>query len=206
MYYWRKPYFDTLKEIAEKAGIQPAWAEYAAFCLEYESGLRKNAFATLERFIAKFERSPFSKRREFVSWLLTQAEGKEGRHMLLPHPLKIRLVEPTLLEWTTVEPACSEPHRWLGGPEHLKQALQLDPEDELARRKLIIWTMGQVSAYCHPIPKDYTGDFKDDLAALAEADELVPELPDGHHRDFFASQIRFDRARILEHLRKVRGH
>jgi hypothetical protein len=47
--------------------------------------------------------------------------------MLVPHPLHVRVVEPTLLEWTEVEPGCSEPHRCLGGYEHLKRAIELAP-------------------------------------------------------------------------------
>jgi len=31
---------------------------------------------------------------------------------LVPHPLQIRIIEPTLLEWVKVEPSCSEAHCW----------------------------------------------------------------------------------------------
>jgi hypothetical protein len=62
--------------------------------------------------------------------------------MLIPHPLQIRLVEPTLVEWTVVEPNCSEPHLWLGGYDHVKR--ELEPDNQLARRKLIILIWGRV--------------------------------------------------------------
>jgi hypothetical protein len=203
MYYWRKQYFQTLKDVAAEANKAPAWIDYATFCLEYEAGFRKQAFTTLGRFISEYERASFSDRRRFVSWVLSQAEGREGRHMLLPHPLHVRLVEPTLLEWTIIEPTCSEPHRWLGGYEHLRQAIELDPGDQLARRKLIVCIMSRVSFAAHELPKGYLETPKEDLAALAEAEELVPALQNEQDRAYFASQIKFDRTLIENYLHKT---
>src|SRR5579871_6437884 len=133
MHYWREQYFKTLKNAATSAVSESAdWQAYADFCLKYERGFRDQAFLILERFIVRMEREPFIERRRFVSWLVEIAEGQEGRHMLIPYPLKIRVVEPTLLEWVEVDPVSSEPHRWLGGLEHLERAVELDPADHIA--------------------------------------------------------------------------
>jgi hypothetical protein len=75
--------------------------------------------------------------------------------VLVPHPLHVRVVEPTLLEWTEVEPGCSEPHRWLGGYEHLKRAIELAPDDELARRKLVVLILGRVGFASYELPVGY---------------------------------------------------
>jgi hypothetical protein len=41
MHYWRKQYFETLKNAAASAVSQSAnWQDYADFCLEYERGFR----------------------------------------------------------------------------------------------------------------------------------------------------------------------
>jgi hypothetical protein len=40
MYFWREDCFQTLKDVAAKAEMTPEWADYAAFCTEYERGLR----------------------------------------------------------------------------------------------------------------------------------------------------------------------
>ena len=50
MHFWREKYFQTLKDIAAEARTVPWWADYAAFCEEYERGLRREAFNILERF------------------------------------------------------------------------------------------------------------------------------------------------------------
>ena len=93
MHYWRKDYFETLKSTSKAALRESAsWRDYADFCLELERGLRHEAFRLLERFIVRLEREPFSERRRFMHWLMTTAEGRKGRHMLLPHPLVMRIV------------------------------------------------------------------------------------------------------------------
>ena len=53
MQYWRDDFFKTLVDIAADAAKFPDWADYAAFCLEYERGLRPQAFAVLERLLGK---------------------------------------------------------------------------------------------------------------------------------------------------------
>jgi len=179
----------------------PEWADYAMFCAEYERGLRREAFVILERFLFSLERAAFTQRRRFVSWLLDRAEGREGRHMLIPHPLHLRVVEPTLLEWTQVEPECSEPHRWIGGYEHLRRAIELQPEDELARKKLIACVLSRVVFGTHVLPSGYLGDARKDLAKLTEAEDLLSGISNDEERRQFASTIGEERALINEYLR-----
>ena len=201
MYFWRDKYFETLKEIANEAERTPEWRDYAAYCAEYERGLRRQAFSVLERFIVAMVEAPFQERRRFVSWLLHLAEGREGHHMLVPHPLYKRLVEPTLNEWTVIEPTCSEPHRWLGGYEHLKRALELDPTDQLARANFIRWIIGRVQFSTHELPAGFLGVPGDDLKSLDEAQAALAELADKSLVTRFASEIIEERELITEYLR-----
>ncbi len=174
MHFWRKESFSTLKDVAAKAGEVPLWSDYADFCVEYERGLRSEAFTILGRFISSMERAPFSDRRRFVSWLLWQADRRDGRDMLIPQPLQIRLVEPTLVEWTVVEPTCSEPHLWLGGYEHVKRAFELEPDNQLARRKLIIVIWGRVDFEAYDW--GHLANADKDLATLREVGTLLEGL------------------------------
>ncbi|MGB8733190.1 MAG: hypothetical protein WCC99_18215 [Candidatus Sulfotelmatobacter sp.] len=202
MHFWRENFFQTLKDAAADAATVPEWADYGAFCTEYERGLRREAFTTLERFICSFEHAPFAERRRFVSWLLLRADGRDGRHMLVPHPLRLRIVEPTLLEWTVVEPECSEPHRWLGGYDHLRRAIELQPDDELARKKLVAYILGRVTFAAHELPTGYLGVAREDLATLMEAEGLLAGLSSGDERQKLAAEIVEHRAVIQEYLRK----
>ncbi len=203
MWHWRDEYFKTLRDVSAGAARSPEWYEYARFCSEYECGLRREAFTTLDRFILRLEREGFSERRRFVSWLLNTTNGVQGQHMALPHPLRVRIIEPTLIEWTAVEPTCSEPHRWLGGYEHLQSALEIDASDEIARRKLVSLILGSGDYSTHELPSGYIGDPHQDLAALAEANELASSLSSEIERKQFAEEIEQQRLLIQTYLSKL---
>jgi hypothetical protein len=200
MWYWREDYFRTLKDVGGEAAKSPEWADYATFCSEYESGLRTQAFTTLERFMLALERAPFAERRKFVSWIMHATDGTSGVHMAVPHPLRWRIVEPTLLEWTAVEPQSSEPHRWLGGYDHLKLAVALNPSDELATRKLITVISGNIGT--DHLPDYYVGDPHQDLAALNEADALLEGIGNNHDRQNLRQMIEEERLLITQYLSK----
>jgi len=203
MHYWRKEYFELLKKAAVDAVCQSAkWQDYADFCLEYERGLRRQAFLILERFILRMEREPFLERRRFVSWLMNTANGQQDSRILVPHTLAVRLVEPTLLEWTEVEPRSSEPHRWIGGLEHLERAAELDPTDHIALKKLIIVYLSGIDYATHELPYGYLGSASEDLATLSKAEALLPRLANEEDRATYAVDIAEQRYAIYEYLRK----
>jgi hypothetical protein len=200
MYYWRKDYFETLKAAANEADAMPAWTEYASFCRDHELGMRKQALKSLDRFIADMERRPFSERCQFVSWLCVRTDRHWGNSILMPHRLRIRIVEPTLAEWTIVEPTNSEPHRWTGGYDHLLQATELDRNDQIARRKLVICVLSRVSNNAHELPIGYLGAPHEDLAALDEAEEILAKLRNGEDRDALVADIMEVRSAIHGYL------
>jgi len=179
MRYNRNPDIENLRQVASEARAIPEWSDYATFCEKYDRGLRSEAFTLLEGFIGFMERAPFVERRRFVIWLLERLERMNGGkiqspHKALPHPLASRIVQPTLEEWTQVEPACDEPHVWLGRYENLKRAIELNPNNDQARRKLITLIRGSVSMAAHELPfgYGYYGDPQEGIASLDEAEGL----------------------------------
>lgn len=200
MHYWRKDYFETLKAAANEADATPTWTEYASFCRDHELGLRKQALKSLDRFIADMERRPFSERRQFVSWLCARTDRHWGNGILRPYPLRIRIVEPTLAEWTLEEPTDSEPHRWIGGYEHLCHAIELDPNDQIARRKLIICVLSRIDNNAHHLPIGYLGVPHEDLGALNEAEGLLVKLSNSEDREALLSDIMELRSAINGYL------
>ena len=202
MFYWRQGYFSDLKAAADAANASAKWKDYGTFCLEYERGLRHQAFAVLERFIHSMELEPFAERRQFVSWLMSTAYGREARRMLIPHPLKIRIVEPTLLEWTLVDPTCSEPHRWLGGNEHLEKAIELDPADQIALKELVNCLLSYVSYATHELPRGYLGSALEDLDVLHRVEVLLTGMSSDSDRTVYAAEVAELKALIHEYLRK----
>ncbi len=204
MWFWRDAYFQTLKDVAAEASASPEWAGYATYCTEHERGLRRQAFTILDRFISQMERASFADRRRFVSWLLHRADLRDGSHMLAPHPLRKRIIEPTLAEWLQVEPSSSEPHRWLGGYEHLKRAIKLDPSDEIALRMFISCILGSVDYATHSLPYGYNGEPSGDLAVLVEAEAALSGLSSEDDRSRAAAEIAEQRRLIEDYLQDSR--
>ncbi len=226
---WYDDDVQTLKDVAAEASTSTEWADYVGYCTERERGLLRQASTVLERFILQMERASFAQRRRFVSWLLHWAELWEGSHLperyaeiagllvqkgvdmggvshllaprvATPRRLRKRIIEPTLAEWIQVEPNSSEPHRWLGGYEHLKQAIELDPSDQLARRKFIACILGNVRYFMHEGPQLYLGNPVSDLAALAEAEAAAAGLPNEDDRSRASAEISGRRKGIENYL------
>jgi hypothetical protein len=200
MSYWRNAYFQTLKELATEATKSPEWAEYATFCSEYECGLRHRHLPLSNVSWRCWNVHP--SRNAVASWAgcCMQLTGHRGQHIAVPHPLRLRMVEPTLGEWTAVEPRCSEPHRWLGGDDHLKLALELDPSDEPGIKKLIAFILGNVGT--HELPDRYVGDPHGNLGTRKEAEHLLQGLSSEDKRQRLTGAIQEELLLIRQYLAK----
>jgi hypothetical protein len=133
MYFWRDKNFHSLTEAASFSAEIPDWKDYSEYCSLLERGLRKDALSHLAKFIDSAISWNFSQKRHFVSWLFHFAHTNPDCFQLMPQHLSKRLLEPTLTEWAEREPSCAEPYRWLGTHEHLRQAIELEPKDEIAQ-------------------------------------------------------------------------
>ncbi|MBS1910870.1 MAG: hypothetical protein JST22_02675 [Bacteroidetes bacterium] len=203
MHYWRKNAFNLLAEVAHTAAAVPAWSEYARFCEALEQGVRKKAFAHLDLFIEQGAGWPFSRQKKFVSWLYNFIASHDDAYMLLPHPLSEKLVMPVLMRWIEMEPDDGEPHRWLGTPEHLREAIRLNPDDDIARRSLVEKILGWVGYAVHELPHGYLGQPAADLEALAEADSVAAGIADAERRALHAAQVREMRAIVVAWMNRA---
>lgn len=137
--------FAALQRAAADAAGDPALEEYATYCRLREKGLRRQALSHVERLASSLADAAFPRRLAFVSWVLAESLAGESTSdglLLLPHPLRRRLVEPTLLDWTRWRSDVPEPHFWLGmmalghgsgrvfpdaAVRHFRDALHRDP-------------------------------------------------------------------------------
>lgn len=200
MYYWRDEYFKALSEMSKLLADYPEWNEYNCYCKLLEQGLRKKAQAHLTNFISKLSSQTFSERKRFVSWIYQQCFDSVAVGLFMPHSLLKKLIEPTLLEWTEIEPENSEPHRWLGTTDHLRKAIALNPDDEMACVRLIVITLNRAGYSVHELPSGYLGDPEEDLAALDEIEAVAPKVRDEKRRAEYLSAIRELRREIRNYL------
>jgi hypothetical protein len=76
------------------------------------------------------------------------------------------------------------------------------PDDELARRKLVVAILGLVSFATHELPTGCLGAVREDLATLSEAEGLLAGLSSDEERQHFAVEIVKQQALIQEYLRR----
>jgi hypothetical protein len=159
----------ALLTVSHAAAQHPAWADYAAYCLTREQGLRKDAFRHLTTFLAKAESWNLDQQIEFISFLFPFFETVEAAdYGPFPQPLSERLVKPTLLAWCAREPQDVRPFRWYGRyyreRAYLLRALELDPSDDEARETLLGWWSYSLYYAVHHMPDGYIGNPADELA------------------------------------------
>ncbi len=200
MLYWRDEDFSIMAEASRIASDNSAWAEYANYCEQLEKGLRKDAFNHLSKFVESSAEWSFPEKKEFVSWLYHYAYPNRFLNQLLPHPLRVKLLEPTLVEWICREPKNSEPHRWLGGLEHLEEAVRLNPADQIACYLLANTILGHVGYSIHELPAGYIGNPEEDLILLEEAESMMGSISDEEKRSEYQSEIAEMKERIYGYL------
>jgi hypothetical protein len=139
-----------------------------------------------------------------VSWLYHFAnEHRDDSYLLMPHPLRVKFLEPALAEWMIREPESGEPHRWLGTIDHLDNAIALDAADEIARERMVNLILGGVaSSQQHLVCCNrYGGNAEEDLQKLEEVESHIEALSEEEKRAQFYVEAAELRESIKSYLR-----
>jgi hypothetical protein len=187
MYYWNKDNFEGLEDIARSLRDSTDVKDFSDYCRLRAEGLRKQAFGALTRFLFQALNWEFEERRNFVDWLLTVQYNNPRVHQLIPQPLKEKLVEPTLIEWTQYQPESPIPHRWrgvyFGEFEELERALALDATDLVARSVAASRLLSDVEYATHHLCEGFfIGSEQEAESLLEQAFAHIQRLPESGNR------------------------
>lgn len=203
---------ECLRLVQRDADAVPEWSEFAAYCRNRESGLRRRAFDHLNHFILVAKQWPYERRKSFVDWLCSclAAFYESDGYGLAPQPLVTQIIEPTLNEWMTREVLDSTPCRWAGmffsgvaygalraglgnstnaAIDHLREALRRNSADVVARIRLIELINGDVEFNCHHLPEYYIGNPNDDSVRLNESRLLLADVTPQTEQDRLRTEI-----------------
>lgn len=170
---------DAIIYLATDARKEDAWLEFSRYCERRGRGVRAAAMEHLENFLQAAVAWSFEKRLAFSRWVLCHRPKFSDDRVVLPNPLRTRLLIPTFRAWEEMSPGEAEAHLWLGilrcddPSAHLGKALELDPSCELARETLTCWILSDIAYNQHELPSGYLGDPADDLRELDRASELL---------------------------------
>jgi hypothetical protein len=206
-FYWRGDNFRGLAELAEQLASRPELTDYTTYLTLRERGLRSSALASLRRFIGVARDWPFEQRRDWVEWLISVNYARPEIIDLLPSPLRIELVSPTLSEWVVREPKNPLAYRWRGhsaafegAMNDFRRAIDLDPREQISRRLLVLRLNHEVFVATHELPNGYLGDPVADLKMLVEASEVVEGLSGTEERAALRERTRIQRELVDAYL------
>lgn len=157
------------------------WTDYANYCFDREKGLRKEAFKHLDKFLKITENWPLQKKIEFVKFIFPLFENVvDADYGPFPQPLKDTLLKSSLLAWCESEKLESNPFRWYGkyyqSTEHLFQAVEINPSDDLARVTIIRWWTDSIHFSMHHLPDVYLGDPLEGLILCEQVNDQIKQL------------------------------
>ncbi|KVX39867.1 hypothetical protein WL04_09025 [Burkholderia ubonensis] len=194
MYYWNQRNFEGLLKLAEAFDACPELKPLADYCRFREQGLRRYAFAALERFLdASRSFDSTTARRAAIDILEANARTSEA-HQFLAQPLTARFLLPTLQTWMHEEPDANLPVRWLGILERddalLAGALAMCPDDMPVRKMLIGHALDSVDFATHHLDEScFIGSVDHALAKLERARRLIADAPDAAAFARLASEV-----------------
>ncbi len=190
-----------------------SWAEYALYRSNREKGLRKEAFAHLDRFLDTTESWTFEEKTEFICFLILEEKSTAGSlRQEFPHPLQKRLLEPVLKEWCAKETKDSRPFHWFakycrGGYPFLYRALEIDPQDDAARATLLVWLTDELEFSVHHLPEYYIGEYEEDLKRIEAVKAHIGKLTSQKLRDFWQDELSYSENLIRNYADwKASGH
>jgi hypothetical protein len=202
----------ALLTVGHAAAQVPTYADYAAYCIAREQGLRKVAFRHLDVFTRQAKMWPLNDRIAFFSFLFPYFEALEDSdYGPFPQPLSQQLVKPTLQQWCALEPADARPFRWFGryyrDPDYLLKALNIDPHDDTARQTLVGWWLYSLYYSVHHLPDGYIGHPEDDLLLAQKIRIHINQLTSPDRRSYWTQELEDDLELVHNYVAwKSSGH
>ncbi len=180
--------------VAKEADKTPAWKDYARYCHLREQGLRRQAFASLDLFIADALHWDFDRQKAFVLWLCSRMDAVEDAdYGPFPSPLRARLFLPFFTEWLRREPANDEAHalraQYLGEHSLYRRALEINPRNQRARRALAAACIGDIWNATHHLPHYFIGDEQEIKAVADDARDHIDHIDQADSRAVLLKEL-----------------
>ena len=202
----------ALLTVANAANKNPAWTNYANYCLDRERGFRKQAFIHLDKFLESTTKWTLDEKIEFLKFIFSYFENlPQADYGPFPQPLSDRFVKPTLIVWCDLEKIDNNPFRWFGkyyqSEEHLFKALDLNPADDLARQAILTRWTSRIYFSVHHLPDGYIGDPFEDIKLGEKIYQQIQLLTTEKLREYWTKEADEDLELVRNYIAwKVSGH
>ncbi len=200
----------ALLTIAKATNKNPKYKEYSAYCTNREKGLRKLAFKNLDNFIKSTQNWTIHEKIDFVKVACLLFESVvEADYGGFPQPLSEKVIKPTLEKWCEFEKIDNNPFRWYGtyyrSEEHLFRALEIDPNDDVARSKILDWWTYDIYYSIHHLPHGYIGNPQEDLLLIEKIKEQISLLVDEKRKKYYTKELNQDLEIIQNYIEWIKS-
>jgi hypothetical protein len=183
--------------LAEEADKTAAWKDYARYCRLRDQGLRRQAFSSLDEFIAAALVWDFEHQMAFVLWLCSRMDTLQDAHQKpFPEPLRTRLFLPFFTEWLCREPANDEAHalraRYLEEPSLYRRAVEINPRNQRARIALAEACVQGIAFAMHHLPDHFIGDEQEAKLVAKEAKDHLAHIEQTDRRTRIAQDLAYE--------------
>lgn len=163
----------TLEAIAQRTAGDPVLGPFAEYCRLKGLGLRREALLALNKLIADLNANPDVTSRFEVVDRLFEIENEADIHSLLPHPLVTKVMWPTCEARILQNDRDSRPYRWLGFQDNWRKALELDPDDAIARGRWSSACWRDLDYAFHELPAGVLSSVDEIAQSVATLDQLA---------------------------------
>jgi hypothetical protein len=201
MSYWNKNNFEGMRFVGERYAQTENFELFGKYCLQKEQGLKKQAIASINAFVANLREKPVGRQREIAVELSALSFYNPKIHQLIAHPLR-EYIHSVLVGWVSDEPLDPTPHKWLGhmarDVSSYERALALDPEDEVCLGQVAEACLRHIDYQTHHLSESlFIGELSDAKSSLHKAQILVTKLEEGelrqnlqHDLDYYSTLLR----------------
>ncbi|MGS0894537.1 hypothetical protein ACVBGC_18705 [Burkholderia stagnalis] len=183
VHYWNQPNFEGLLKLADAFDADADLKPLARYCRLREQGLRRDAFAALDAFLAAAHAFDAATARR-VAIVILEADARTAEaHQFISQPLTARFLLPTLRAWMEDDAHANLPVRWLGLMTRdtvlLTRALAMCVTDVPVRRRLIGHALDSVDFSTHHLDEScFIGSVEHAMDSLERARGLIADAPD----------------------------
>lgn len=164
---------------------------YTEYIDKKKKGLKRDAKILLESFIDIFAKQNKESKRMFIMEVYDLVNSTGNFNLYLPMNLYLRSIKPEIDQWIKDEPNNIIPLRFSSDVNHLKKAIVLFPNDQVA-----LWALGEmivnhISMNQHELPSGfgYSGNSVEDIELINFYIDQISGLTDSNKKNALLNEL-----------------
>ena len=170
----------------------PNWCgSYNKYIELRKKGLCEEAFKVLDQFFIDYVNQNKQSRREFVVIVNEIADFYNNGNLYIPFNLHKKIIEPEIQVWIKEEPLNPIPLIWTREINFLLQALNIEPNNQIALNKAANAIINKISYNQHEIEAGYgyLGNPIEDIELIDSFLKFIDNLVSNEKKDFYFKEL-----------------